>query len=42
MAIVLKSPEARQEIVKQVVDNWLRMKEERQILEETWRKCLMA
>ncbi len=42
MAIVLKSPEHKIEIVKQVVNGWREMKEERQELEDTWRKCLMA
>lgn len=42
MAIILKSPEAREEIVQQVVTNWNDMKAERDELEETWKRCLMA
>ena len=42
MAIILKSETARNEIITQVVTNWREMKDERQVLEETWRKCLMA
>lgn len=42
MAIILKSPEAKEEIIQQVISNWGDMKRERSELESTWERCLMA
>lgn len=42
MAIVLKSQDALGQIREQAVGGWRDMKSERQELEATWRRCLMA
>ena len=42
MGVVIKSPSSQREIVTLVVDNWKSMRDERQVLEETWKRCLMA
>jgi len=42
MGVVLKSQSALDEVRNIVVTEWKEMREERQVLEETWKRCLMA
>jgi len=42
MGIVLKSQSAQNEVRDLVISDWKAMREERQVLEETWKRCLMA
>jgi hypothetical protein len=42
MAITLRSKSAQAFVKEMVHENWKTMREERSVLEQTWKRCLMA
>jgi len=42
MAIILKSDDSRVELAQFVLNSWTEMRTERRVLEEKWKRCMMA